>query len=87
MTTLEELLAGDEQFRYMMLGRMQSDCLYFIGHNGAPRLWGITVDDHITYMKALWKSFPKNGKPQWLKYGEILKYEKAMKEIELSRKN
>lgn len=75
---LEDVLNHDETFRYQLLGRLQSDCEYFIGQNGGTRLWGITVPEHIRYMKAIWKSFDKDKKPVWLKYRQIVAYEKAM---------
>lgn len=76
--TLEEVLKHEESFRYQLLNRLQMDCQSYISRNGGTRLWGITVEEHIRYMKAIWKSFDKKGKPRWLKYGQILEYEKIM---------
>lgn len=77
--TIEEVLQHDEQFRYMLLDRLKQDCLYFI--NGGcyqERLWAGNVIDHIAYMRAIWKSFPKGSKPEWITKKEIDKLEHAM---------
>lgn len=34
--------------------------------------------DRIGYMKALWESFPEDGKPEWLTMEQILGYEERM---------
>ena len=60
---------------------MKMDCETFLATNGSSRLWGITVQEHIKYMKAIWKSFPADDKPDWLKYGRIVSYENAMKKL------
>ena len=36
------------------------------------------MTDQIGYMKALWNSFPEDGKPEWLTMEQILNYEKQM---------
>ena len=78
---LEDVLQSDERFRYQLLDRLRMDCDYFIGQNGLARLWGITVEEHIKYMKAIWKSFDKDKKPVWLKYGQIVEYEREMDKL------
>jgi len=83
--TLEEILEHEESFRYQMLGRMQQDCNYYIGCGGGTRLWASTPEEQIKYMKAIWKSFPTGGKPKWLRYKQILEYEKVMIEIKKQR--
>lgn len=66
--------------RYSLLDRLQGDCDYFLG-NGCgyeKHLWGLSVKDHIWYMKVLWLLFPINDKPQWISMSDILSYEKDM---------
>ena len=66
--------------RYSLLDRMKEDCRYFLG-NGCgyeKHLWGLSIKDHIWYMKVLWLLFPINDKPQWLSMSDILSYEKEM---------
>lgn len=78
--TLDFLLSPnhDDSFKYQMLGRMQLDCQCYIANGYCSHLWGINPEEHIIYMKALWKSFPKNKKPKWCFYRDILAYEKEM---------
>lgn len=75
-----DILHRDEQFRYMLLDRMRTDCEYFLGNGNrlAKNLWALDEVDHIACMKALWNSFGENGKPVWLSYEKILDYEKQM---------
>ncbi|WP_303977490.1 LPD11 domain-containing protein [Streptococcus danieliae] len=70
-------------FDYMMLSRLKEDCEYFLGYgNGYEgRLWAENVEDQIAEMKKIWNKFPDNAKPQWLKWEEILDYEKRMKQL------
>ncbi len=71
----------DDRFRYMLLDRMRSDCDYFLGNGriyGGNHLWAGNVPDQVGYMKALWKSFPEDGKPEWLTLEQILDYEQKM---------
>ena len=70
----------DDRFRYMLLDRLRNDCDYFLGNRQiyGNHLWAGNVADQIGYMKALWNSFPEDGKPEWLTMEQILKYEKEM---------
>lgn len=70
----------EEPFRYMLLDRLRQDCLYFLGFgNRCERcLWAGNVRDQVGYMKALWNSFPLEGKPEWLSWDEILVLEAHM---------
>ena len=72
----------DETFRYQMLDRMRSDCEYYLGNGNrySKHLWAGNEHTHILYMKALWNSFPREGKPEWLSMEEICDYEKKMTE-------
>lgn len=47
-------------------------------HGCEKFLWAGNVTDQIGYMKALWESFPEDGKPEWLTMERILNYEKDM---------
>lgn len=76
----EWMLSRDESFRYQMLGRLQSDCLYYLGYGyrSPKNLWAQDEKDQIKLMKKLWKSFPTQGKPEWLTWADILTLEKQM---------
>ena len=70
-------------FNYMLLGRLESDCEYFLHYgNGCEKhLWAHTVEAQIAKMKELWVLLEE--KPVWLPYEQILTYEKEM----LNQKN
>ena len=68
----------DDQFDYMLLGRLQMDCEYYIKTSTCNKhLWAGNVTDQIFKMKQLWLQFRQ--KPEWLSFTEILNYEKQMK--------
>lgn len=69
---------SDNSFKYQLLGRLQSDCDYFLGNGRGheKHLWAGNVKDQITKMKELWNTF--SDKPEWLSMEEIEKYEKDM---------
>ena len=71
----------DNQFNYMLLGRLASDCDYYLGNGNRhdKHLWAGNVDAQIKEMKRLWNGFPKDAKPEWLSMDDILTYEKKMK--------
>lgn len=71
---------SDESFNYRLLGRLQSDCDYFLGAGGGSerQLWAGNVKDQITKMKELWNGFPDDKKPEWLTMEQIEQYEKDM---------
>lgn len=70
--------AQPHKYNYMLLGRLQTDCDYFLGNgNGSERnLWAFSVEEQIKEMKKLWNLLPV--KPQWLSYEQIENYEKEM---------
>lgn len=72
----------DQRFRYQLLDRMRLDCEYYLGPGRrlVKYLWAGSAEEQIGFMKALWNSFPPDGKPEWLSYERILEYEKQMLE-------
>lgn len=71
------VLTTDISYRYQLLSRMQSDCLYFLGYgSGRSRLWGGTVDEHIEYMETLHDMLVE--KPEWLTMEEINQFKQDM---------
>lgn len=83
---IEDLLMRDEEFRYQLLGRMKNDCITSIQNGRLTHLWGITVDNHIRYMEALWRSFPNDKTPEWCRLKHIKEYKKLLKIIENKNK-
>lgn len=76
----EEGNAKGNEFNYQLLGRLRSDCDYFLGagNRSERQLWAGNVADQIAKMKELWGSFPEDSKPQWLSLEDIMQYEKDM---------
>lgn len=70
----------EKKFQYMMLGRLRSDCEYYLGWG--KRRPSVLPDGnerkHIEYMKRIWNGFSANEKPEWLTWEQILTYEKEM---------
>lgn len=68
------------EFQYMMLGRLQSDCEYYLnyGNRCIGRLYHLDEKKQIAAMKKLWNELPDEGKPEWLTWEQILEYEKEM---------
>ena len=73
----------DNRFNYQMLGRLQSDCEYYLGYGNRnnKHLWAGNEQEHINEMKKLYKSFTDDKKPEWLTWEDILNYEKRMLEV------
>ena len=64
---INQILASDSQFKYMLLNRLQSDCYSYLKHGG--RLWAGDKIDHINTMIAIWNDL--KVKPEWLKLSEL----------------
>ena len=81
MFTNEWILSRDDKFRYMLLSRMKSDCLYYLGNGrkyGGNHLWAGNEKDQIDTMRVIWHSFPADGKPEWLTLEQIDEFEAQM---------
>lgn len=59
--TIEEVLQHDLKFRYMLLGRLQADCEYYLGfgNKSSRRLWAGSEKAQIEYMTKIHDSFEK----------------------------
>ena len=70
------------EFQYQMLGRMRSDCEYFLGYGNrcTKGLWGKSVEKHIEAMRRIWNELKE--KPAWLSMEQIDEYERKMKKEE-----
>lgn len=71
---------ANPSFDYQLLGRLKSDCDYYLGMGGrhSKHLWAGDVKGQIKKMKELYNSFPKDKKPEWLTMNQILDYERKM---------
>ena len=63
---------------YRLLGKLRSDCEYFLGYGGADEgvLWEKSISQHIGEMKQLYDLVPE--KPEWLTMEQINDYEARM---------
>lgn len=75
---MQMMIDGTYKHEYMMLGRLQQDCEYYLGYGqrSEKNLWADTVQDHIHAMKRYYNQVPI--KPEWLSYKDILNYEAKM---------
>lgn len=75
-----EPLPEEMRFRYSMLGRLKSDCDYFLdcGHGYEGNLWAGSVEGQIKEMRDRWNSFEDDEKPEWLTMEQIDDYEQRM---------
>ena len=79
----------ERQYDYMMLGRLQSDCNYFLGcGNGCEgHLYYKDVNKHCDEMKKLYESFAEDEKPEWLTLEQIEKYRENMLKLLKEKEN
>ena len=77
---MEDAPTAEESYNYQLLGRLQSDCEYYLGWGGrnSNRLWAGNVESQIAKMKELFNGFSEGKKPKWISYEDILNYEKQM---------
>lgn len=77
---MQDILKGDDRFRYRMLDRFRQDCEYYLNNGGRNSnvLWSKDEKQHIENMKDLYNSFDKSEKPEWLTWQQIIEYEMRM---------
>lgn len=71
------------KFQYMMLSRLQSDCVGFFGrdddesshmdcrYHNEHFIWGKDIRKLVSEMKRLWDEIPEDLKPEWLTREEV----------------
>lgn len=66
------------EFNYQLLGRLKSDCDYYLGmgNRNPDKLWAKNEIDQITKMLEIYDSLPQ--KPEWLTKEQILDYSEKM---------
>lgn len=77
---MEDWSKYEPKFRYMMLSRMKQDCDYYLGNGNRSTsiLWAQDERSQIENMIALWKTFDKDNKPEWLTWADIVEYAQRM---------
>lgn len=68
----------DNSFDYRMLGRLQSDCEYYLGFGNrcAKHLWAGNEKDQILEMMRIYSNLEE--KPVWIDEDRIAKYAEEM---------
>ena len=69
----------NQQFEYMMLSRLQSDCDYYLGHGGRDAnhsLWAQDEQKQIDKMRELYDELLI--KPEWITAEQIDEYAAKM---------
>lgn len=71
------------EFDYNMLGRLESDCKYFLGNgNGyVGHLYFEDINEQCDEMKKIYLSFSDEDKPEWLSLEQIEDYRCKMLNI------
>ena len=66
------------EFDYLLLGRLQSDCEYYLNHGRRnPKvLWALEEKAHIEKMKELYNKVEE--KPVWITLQDIEEFEKQL---------
>ncbi len=76
--TIRGLLSSDTKHRYIMLGRFQSDCEYYLGYGcrSPHSLWAHDEQKQLDLMMMLYNSFDE--KPVWCPLEKIQYYQQEM---------
>lgn len=79
-TILNVIENSSTKFKYQLLSRMKTDCNYYLGYGNRneQNLWSGSAEQQIIDMKALWESFDRPNKPEWLTIMDIWEYEIKM---------
>jgi hypothetical protein len=76
----DPFVRSPREHEYMLLGRLQSDCNYFISHNGKcrrNRLWS-DIETILREMEKILDSFAEDEKPEWLTDADFVKLKKEV---------
>lgn len=78
--TIEEILQHNLKFRYKLLGRLRTDCKFYLTHaNRCPKcLWAGNEKEQIDTMTRIYESFQADEKPEWLTMDEIREFGRQM---------
>ena len=77
-TENEKLEESDDEYKYMLLNRLKSDCDYYLGYGNkkAKYLWAGNEQGQIAKMKEIYNQLSE--KPEWLTMDQIEEYAKQM---------
>jgi hypothetical protein len=70
--------ATDDTFNFQLLGRLQQDCDYYLGHGNRSKknLWANDEAEQIAKMREIYNGLSE--KPEWITLADIAKYEAEM---------
>lgn len=71
-----------DKLAYQFLGRLKTDLNYSLGcgNRSSGCLWFYNEPEkHLYFMWFLWACFPADSKPEWLTFGDLMKYEMLLK--------
>jgi len=75
----KDVLDHDLTFRYQMLGKFQRDADYYFRNPSPKHLWAGDPITHADNMIALYNSFSKSEKPEWLSDRQLKDYVNKLK--------
>lgn len=80
MIAIADLMLKDSRFLQQLLGRMKSDCDYYLGNGGryAGHLWAGDPETQIKYMNAISYELMKRNEHPFLYQDEIDDYREKM---------
>lgn len=75
---INDMNTATQEYLYMMLSRLQMDCLYYLGYGGRcdKHLWAGCVESHINEMINIYEVL--QVKPTWISMSDIEGYYQDM---------
>jgi hypothetical protein len=70
----KDVLDRPLEFRYQMLGRFKADADYYFRNPSPKHLWAGDPIEHANNMIAVYNTFSKDEKPEWMTDKELKKY-------------
>lgn len=78
---IQEIDRSSSEFLYRMLGRLEADCLYYLGNGGrfAGHLWAGNEREQIKLMRMIYRRLCEAfTAPEWMSEEKINEYAEQM---------
>lgn len=78
---IQEINRSSPEFLYRMLGRLEADCLYYLGNGGrfAGHLWAGNEREQIKLMRMIYRRlYEAFTAPEWMSEEKINEYAEQM---------
>lgn len=78
---IQEINQSSPEFLYQMLGRLEADCLYYLGYGGhfAGHLWAGNEREQIKLMRMIYRRLCEAfTAPEWMNEEKINEYAEQM---------